>query len=41
MRKKLALCAALIHSPQVLFLDEPLNGIDPVSARIVTDLLTA
>ena len=41
MRKKLALCAALIHTPQVLFLDEPLNGIDPVSARIVTDLLTS
>jgi ABC-2 type transport system ATP-binding protein len=40
MRKKLALAAALIHSPRVLFLDEPLNGIDPVSARIVTDLLT-
>ena len=39
MKKKTALAAALIHSPRVLFLDEPLNGIDPVSARIVTDLL--
>jgi ABC-2 type transport system ATP-binding protein len=39
MRKKLALAAALIHSPRVLFLDEPLNGIDPVSGRVVTDLL--
>jgi ABC-2 type transport system ATP-binding protein len=39
MRKKLALAAALIHNPRVLFLDEPLNGIDPVSGRIVTDLL--
>src|SRR5689334_18951927 len=38
MRKKLALAAALIHSPRVLFLDEPLNGIDPVSGRVVTDL---
>ena len=39
MRKKIALAAALIHSPRVLFLDEPLNGIDPVSGRVVTDLL--
>jgi ABC-2 type transport system ATP-binding protein len=39
MKKKVALAAALIHSPKVLFLDEPLNGIDPVSGRIVTDLL--
>jgi ABC-2 type transport system ATP-binding protein len=39
MKKKVALAAALIHNPQVLFLDEPLNGIDPVSGRVVTDLL--
>ena len=40
MKKKAALAAALIHNPRVLFLDEPLNGIDPVSGRVVTDLLT-
>lgn len=39
MKKKVALAAALIHNPRVLFLDEPLNGIDPISSRVVTDLL--
>jgi ABC-2 type transport system ATP-binding protein len=39
MKKKAALAAALIHNPRVLFLDEPLNGIDPISGRVVTDLL--
>jgi ABC-2 type transport system ATP-binding protein len=39
MRKKLALACALVHGPSVLFLDEPLNGIDPISGRVVTDLL--
>ncbi|MBN2368907.1 MAG: ABC transporter ATP-binding protein [Vicinamibacteria bacterium] len=39
MKKKLALAAVLIHNPRVLFLDEPLNGIDPISGRVVTDLL--
>jgi ABC-2 type transport system ATP-binding protein len=39
MKKKVALAAALIHSPRVLFLDEPLNGIDPVSGRVVSNLL--
>jgi ABC-2 type transport system ATP-binding protein len=39
MRKKLALACALVHGPQVLFLDEPLNGIDPVSGRVVSDVV--
>jgi ABC-2 type transport system ATP-binding protein len=40
MRKKTALGCALIHNPSVLFLDEPLEGVDPVSADVIRRLLT-
>jgi ABC-2 type transport system ATP-binding protein len=40
MRKKTALGCALIHNPGVLFLDEPLEGVDPVSADVIRRLLT-
>jgi ABC-2 type transport system ATP-binding protein len=39
MRKKAALGCALIHNPRVLFLDEPLEGVDPVSADVIRRLL--
>ena len=39
MRKKIALAAAIIHRPQVLFLDEPFEGIDPVSSHVIRDIL--
>jgi ABC-2 type transport system ATP-binding protein len=39
MRKKTALACALIHGPEVLFLDEPFEGIDPISTRAVKELL--
>lgn len=39
MKKKTALAAALIHRPRVLFLDEPFNGIDPISVRAIRNVL--
>jgi ABC-2 type transport system ATP-binding protein len=40
MRKKIALAVALLHNPGVLFLDEPFEAVDPVSARTIREVLS-
>jgi ABC-2 type transport system ATP-binding protein len=39
MKKKISLISAFVHKPKLLLLDEPLNALDPRSARIVKDFL--
>jgi len=41
MKKKVALAAALIHSPKVLFLDEPFEGVDAIASKTMKDMLQA
>ncbi len=40
MKKKLSLACALIHSPEILFLDEPFEGVDALASRTLKDLLS-
>jgi len=39
MRKKISLAAALLHGPEVLFLDEPFESVDPISVRAIRAVL--
>jgi ABC-2 type transport system ATP-binding protein len=39
MKQKLAIISSLLHKPRILIFDEALTGLDPISARIVKDLL--
>lgn len=39
MKQKIALISAFLHKPKVLFMDEPVSGLDPKSAKIVKDFL--
>jgi ABC-2 type transport system ATP-binding protein len=39
MRKKITLAAALLHAPRILFLDEPFEAVDPISARTIRAVL--
>lgn len=39
MKKKLAMAAALLPNPDLLFLDEPFEGVDAVTSRVIRDLL--
>src|SRR5437899_8836251 len=39
MKQKVAIMGAILHHPKVLLMDEPLNGLDPKSARVVKELI--
>jgi ABC-2 type transport system ATP-binding protein len=40
MRKRVAMCGALIHRPKLFLMDEPFEGVDVVGARLMKDILS-
>jgi ABC-2 type transport system ATP-binding protein len=38
MKQRLVMCAALLHKPEVIIVDEPMVGLDPKGARLVKDI---
>jgi ABC-2 type transport system ATP-binding protein len=39
MKKKVGIAAAMLHKPQVLILDEPFTGLDPIAAQLLVQLI--
>jgi ABC-2 type transport system ATP-binding protein len=41
MKKKLGVCASVLHRPDILILDEPFSGLDPVAAQMLIQFLNS
>lgn len=41
MKQKISFCAAIMHDPEILFLDEPTASLDPTSSRMVKDIIAS
>jgi ABC-2 type transport system ATP-binding protein len=39
MLQRIGLAQAILHDPEVIFLDEPMSGLDPVGRKMVKDLM--